>query len=606
MSSCITCKKFILACSLGWGVAAHGMMLFSKLSYHDDMQELYSVGGTTILGRWFLGVLGSLEKLVFGMGNMSLPVVNGLLTILFAGLLCCLIAGMFRIEGKAELAALSGLMVTIPVVTGLFGFMFTAHFYMLGYLLAGAGAWLITREADKDENCLPAGSGEQERKGNASSAGQAGEADDIRAKRKPASSIAAIGTWFGGIAVTACAAGIYQGTLAVTFTLLVLTLLQREVSGAHPAFLKKGLRYLGCGAGAAVLYLIIAKICYAAQHLTVPDYAGLSGVGSTGAGEYLRRIALAYREALLPDRTATYNMFPAHTYTLYLLLLALAAVMSILVLVRMVRTDGNAKRALQCLILIALLPLAMNLIFVLTDAVWIHSLAMYGVTGEFVAVLLLARWVAKISVLQTGRKADDFPKAADRDKRPDRSTDAAKNEAERLEAVNGEPEAAAGSVKWKAWQRSWTKKGKRLSAAVTAILLLLALSYVRYDNICYLKLDFMQEQAKSYMTQLAARIQSADGYEDGMSVVYMNEQSKESAALTGMDEFSCVITQPYTVNTLINDYAWRTFMKMWCGFDPPVWEVDDTFDDRDDVKAIPRYPAPGSVQRIENVMVVKF
>ena len=576
------------------------MMLFSKLSYHDDMQELYSVGGTTILGRWFLGVLGSLEKLVFDMGNMSLPVVNGLLTIVFAGLLCCLIAGMFRIEGRAELAALSGLMVTIPVVTGLFGFLFTAHFYMLGYLLAGAGAWLITREAEGaaalsgveqgDPDCLAKAPCEPEKAVDFFSEdfGEAGR-EKIEKITTPVAAFSPI----CGIAVTACAAGIYQGTLAVTFTLLVLTLLQREVSEAHPAFLKKGLRYLGCGASAAVLYLIIAKACYAAQHLAVPDYAGLSDVGNTGAGEYLRRVVLAYRETVFPDRTATYNMFPAHTYTLYLLLLVLAAVMSILVLVRIVRVDGNAKRALQCLILMVLLPLAMNMIFVLTDAVWIHSLAMYGVTGIFVYVLLLTRWVTGISMLPTGHTGNVFSKADCGDEGNDISQTGCRG----AEGNNISQDDGSGKA---------GKRADRISVLISAVLLLLALSYVRYDNICYLKLDFMQEQAKSYFTQLAARIQSADGYEDGMSVVYMNEQSKESAALTGMDEFSCVITQPYTVNTLINDYAWRTFMKMWCGFDPPVWQVDDTFDDREDVKAIPRYPAPGSVQRIENVMVVKF
>ena len=286
-------------------------------------------------------------------------------------------------------------------------------------------------------------------------------------------------------------------------------------------------------------------------------------------------------------------MFPAHTYTLYLLLLVLAAVMSILVLVRIVRVDGNAKRALQCLILMVLLPLAMNMIFVLTDAVWIHSLAMYGVTGIFVYVLLLTRWVTGISMLPTGHTGNVFSKADCGDEGNDISQTGCRG----AEGNNISQDDGSGKA---------GKRADRISVLISAVLLLLALSYVRYDNICYLKLDFMQEQAKSYFTQLAARIQSADGYEDGMSVVYMNEQSKESAALTGMDEFSCVITQPYTVNTLINDYAWRTFMKMWCGFDPPVWQVDDTFDDREDVKAIPRYPAPGSVQRIENVMVVKF
>ena len=74
--------KTVLCSATFWGLLAHGMVLFNKYSFHDDVRYFNEVGATYESGRWMLGILGSLSANLLGSKNYSLPVVNGTITIL--------------------------------------------------------------------------------------------------------------------------------------------------------------------------------------------------------------------------------------------------------------------------------------------------------------------------------------------------------------------------------------------------------------------------------------------------------------------------------------------------------------------------------------------
>ena len=65
-----------------WGILAHGIMLFNKISFHDDA-GLFYIGGTYSLGRWMLGVLENISEWFWGNTTYSLPLFNGAATWLF-------------------------------------------------------------------------------------------------------------------------------------------------------------------------------------------------------------------------------------------------------------------------------------------------------------------------------------------------------------------------------------------------------------------------------------------------------------------------------------------------------------------------------------------
>ncbi len=82
MQTPMACAFFsVLLC----GLLAHGMMLFNKLSAHDDLHYLFELGTTVTTGRWTLHILYWLHTLFFQDVPMSLPVLNGVIAILCIG-----------------------------------------------------------------------------------------------------------------------------------------------------------------------------------------------------------------------------------------------------------------------------------------------------------------------------------------------------------------------------------------------------------------------------------------------------------------------------------------------------------------------------------------
>lgn len=113
------------------GLFAHGFCLFNKISINDDINSLFDVGNTFNLGRWFLAVMAQINRFFFG-GNFSIPVYSGLISITILAFSCSLITSVLNIENKVHCFLLGAIFVSMPTVTGLFGYMFTAPYYLGG------------------------------------------------------------------------------------------------------------------------------------------------------------------------------------------------------------------------------------------------------------------------------------------------------------------------------------------------------------------------------------------------------------------------------------------------------------------------------------------
>ncbi|MDE6706835.1 MAG: glucosyltransferase domain-containing protein [Oscillospiraceae bacterium] len=129
-------KRFwvVLFSSVIWGIFAHGMALFNKYSVHDDNKYLFDIGVTYTSGRWGLAVLGKLYKILFGGGLYSLSLFNGLVSILCIAFSAYLMIHLFEIKQRGLCVAIAGILVSFPTITGIFGFMFTAPYYMIALL----------------------------------------------------------------------------------------------------------------------------------------------------------------------------------------------------------------------------------------------------------------------------------------------------------------------------------------------------------------------------------------------------------------------------------------------------------------------------------------
>ena len=139
--------RIMLISTLIWGILAHGMILFNKYSVYDDINNLFGVGATYTSGRWMLAVLQKITKKLFGQGVVySLPLINGLISILLIGLSSCFIIDLLKIKKPVICVGISGILVTFPVITGIFGDTFTAPYYMFSVLLTVIGVWLLSKK----------------------------------------------------------------------------------------------------------------------------------------------------------------------------------------------------------------------------------------------------------------------------------------------------------------------------------------------------------------------------------------------------------------------------------------------------------------------------
>ena len=321
------------------GLVVHGMGLFNKFSYHDDIIALFWTGTTIPSGRWMLHVAGWLETLIFGDGHFSLPVMNGLFSIFCITGSACLLVHTLKIRSRAYCAGLGCLMAAFPTVTGLFGYMFTIPYYMLAMLMMTVSAVLIC-STDK--------------------------------------------WWTGILAVIlgGCSLGIYQAFLPMLLSIPLVydiaTLAEQEKKTAD--FLKRiGVQAL-CILGVMGFYLAASRFFLAKYNMELNGYMGIGQTGSTPITVYLERAVRAYREFFSPSRNVNYDMYPMHVHYLYQMMVFADAVMAVRMAILTAKRDKVRTGLL--LVLFALIPLGCNFIFVMSETV--HGLMTYGQIMQFV------------------------------------------------------------------------------------------------------------------------------------------------------------------------------------------------------------------------------
>ena len=200
------------------------------------------------------------------------------------------------------------------------------------------------------------------------------------------------------------------------------------------------------------------------------------------------------------------------------------------------------------MLLTLLIPAAVHLIFIMADPNNIHSLMTYGAVGLFL-------WIACL--------------------------------ADRLE-----------------WKWNGIARGVRGTAA--GLLVLLCVMYGRYDNECYLRAALTQQEAISFCTTLVTRIQSTEGYHDSYPVVLIRDGWYSDNSLFVPEELEHITQLPYQdLGTYLNDYAFKSFVKYWCGY-APEYKSDKKFKNNPEIMEMPSYPNDGSIRIVDECVIVHF
>ena len=361
-----------------------------------------------------------------------------------------------------------------------------------------------------------------------------------------------------GIIVCACSIGVYQAFLPVSLCILLFYMI-KEIFDSENAvwtvFLKKTFYYLATTFASLGIYVLLNKLFLTIHHEQLSDYQGISGMGKASVSEYLHRFLFSYKNFINPsvgingEPKLTAFLYPMSARFLYRILLILIAATIVFLIYLAFKSD--IRKAFQIFILVCLIPPAVNFIYIVSDPKVVYSLMLYG------QVMIFVFWGWIIQTITP-------------------------------------------HLRYKTAKRA-------VSVAGICIIIAFSLIYLRYDNVCYLKLDLQQSREVSYFTTLVTRIKSVEDYKEEYPVVYINEQKINDSTIGEVSELGIVTIPPYHLNAMdsLNNYAWKSCVKLWTGFSPELKEAKD-FENLQEVKAMPSYPNDGSIKVINNTVVVKF
>ena len=259
----------------------------------------------------------------------------------------CLLIDLFELQSINICILLSAIMVSIPVVTSLFGYMFVAHYFCLALLLAVLGPYLMLKKTK----------------------------------------------WYTillSIILMACSVGLYQAFIPTMLCVLLLGLIKRfsEADSGEKragAFKQAGVILVSCFAF-LFLYTAVSKFFLKINGLKLSGYKGIGSVGSVSLQTYFGRALFAYREFFLPRRGAFYDIFPGGVRALFLFSLVLFFVLYLYFVLSRVKTTGLWAAPILCALGL-LIPLAVNFIYVMVDETYCNALMVYGHAMFFAAFI---------------------------------------------------------------------------------------------------------------------------------------------------------------------------------------------------------------------------
>lgn len=490
--------------ALAFGLLGQGMGLFNKFSWHDDIFSLFMTGTAIELGRWMLHVMAEAERWFYGNGYFSLPLVNGGISLLCIGLSAGLLTDYFRIRSRVLSALLGGVMAVFPVITSLFGFMYTVHYYMVALLMVTGGSILFCKDGP---------------------------------------------WWKKGIGILLCGCGIGTYQAWIPFMLMIALMDQIQFLARREEDLRVWFRRLLirglCVACVMGVYFAGSELFLRVKNLELDDYLSISQMGTGGLGVYLERVLLCYREFFFPSRSTLWDMYPQALLNVYRLMLCMDLVLGICWMIRVWKR--SPARAILLAAAFALVPLGCNFVFVMSDT--IHSLMVYSQVMQMVLLVCLADGAEH-----------PFPSL-----------------------------------------RTAASFGAALLLSLSAVM------YIRYDNQCYMKTAFQQQEAISWNTTLVTRIESVEGFSDELPVAFVNRREMKDQNLYNLTELDFLTLGTYDtdIRGYLNDWAWSEFLARWCGFRPKAADPEQV-QTWPEVQAMPSYPDDGAIQIIRDVIVVKF
>lgn len=343
--------KLLFLFTLVLGLFAHLFMFMHKLPNHDDLNEFTLLAEHNLsLGRWFRNVIFYLS------GSFSTPALRGPVGLLFLSAAVCFAVSALGFATIAGAGLAAALMVTTPILSSMFAFMFMAEAFQFSLLCGCASVWLAKKY----------------RRG-----------------------------WLAAAPLLALGMGTYQTCfcIAAALFLFMFVLDLFDKAPLQESYCRLG-RYAATLAGAFAVYLAVTMITVAACGVTLAQYQGIAGISGglfTAIFAHPVRLlhslyaAFALDVFLDPLGHRTAAVAAAHW--------ALVVIPVVLCVWLFIKRDILAEpgRCISLAVAILLLPAAVSSIYLINaegQSVFMHVVMTYGCVLSPVFALRLAELAA--------------------------------------------------------------------------------------------------------------------------------------------------------------------------------------------------------------------
>ena len=304
------------------GLCTHLPIMLSDIPNHDGLASIYFDQNMVVSGRWFLSVACGFSS------YYSLPWLIGILAIGILAVTAVLLVEVLEIKNISGGMMIAGVLVTFPVLTSTFAYVFTMDGYMLAVFLAVLSVYLVTKGK--------------------------------------------FGFILGGIAL-AFSMGIYQAYLPVAILLCVYKVVVILLTDAkRKEKVKSIFNYAYMGVIGVVLYYIIMKVVLLLYGTKLGEYQGVQ----ENTGFSLGRFAEIYKdfvEFILTGKVMVNNVFSIFAFVVLTGIFGYAVI-------RLIIQKKLYKSVWFYVVLVALvvvLPVATNVILVILPNVLYHTLMRY-------------------------------------------------------------------------------------------------------------------------------------------------------------------------------------------------------------------------------------
>ena len=326
---CLRLKPYILPyCAvILLGLAAHAFMLTNKICFAGDAGGLFRKGDTVVSGRFGLALTSYI------MPDISMPWLNGLMSLLLIAAAVCVIIAVFEIKSRVLKILLCGLIVCSPAQTATFCYIYTCAPYALSMLLSVSSVYAFTR---------------------------------LKGRLR----------WVISPLLIIASCSIYQGyfAFAASFCVIILIkeLLDKEKSSLE--ILRHGLQLFAMLVLGVGLYGVCAYTVSAVAHIPILNIVNKEQ-------GLLMRVAVAY-SAYIKTFLKGYFAYVNCGLSRVMHLVLIAAAAGIIIMNQCARRDW--KRSVLLLLCLFLFPLSCYCVYMMADNGYIHSLALYPFMSGYV------------------------------------------------------------------------------------------------------------------------------------------------------------------------------------------------------------------------------